>query len=183
MSNGNHNHLNDLAYRLRELLGEVLNEADSADPASNYTDPILNIAFTNGWTLSQLRIVTSNVFCSVIGHCTIHGSKASFDVNRSGFAFQKLQESGLPEDLSCPERTMMLFFDKYCHVAEKPNLLSKLFRVADKQGINLLIVCTTRMCSYAYRLLSFAKAKKIPVSIWSDLDSGGKAGSHSFSNM
>lgn len=177
---GRHGHLNDLAYRTRQRHGFVVGFANSAEDGDKYQKIILNLALTNRWTFSQLRIFPT---CApyVSGNCVIRGSRSTLQLTRQGFENQKLMEAGLPEDINFPENTLMLIFDKQSHITSNSELASKMFQLADRHGVNLVMVCNPKSLSaYINRILSFARAKHVAVSIWTDLDSGGKIGSQSF---
>ena len=179
LAKGGHLYLSNLAYRIRQRLGFVLGIAISAEQDTKYRNMILNLAFTNGWTFSDLRIYPTAA-PHVSGNCVTVGSCKTIHVTRREFEHQKLLESGLPQDILFPENTLVMIFDKMSPFSPDSQLASKMFQVADNHSVNLVMVCSPGGISpYAKRILRFARDKHVAVSIWSDLDSGGKPGSHS----
>lgn len=179
VASGDHADLDGLAYDHRDELALSLDEADSSLASEIFKECILNVAFTNGWTFSQLRILPIKA-PSVRGNWTINGSNKTFRSDRRRFAREELLEAGLPEDILFPLNTHILLFDKFSHIRTRnENLVSKMFEIGDANGVNLIIICNPgHLSPYTKRLLHLAKGHKIPVSVWTDLDSGGNAGSH-----
>ena len=179
LAKGGHIYIQDLAYKIRQRHGFVLGIAISAEDSMKYQNMILNLALTNGWTFSDLRIYPSAA-PHVSGNCVIVGSCETFHVTRQEFDHQKLMEAGLPRDIHFLENTLLLIIDKKSPFSPSSELASKMFQVADNHSVNLVMVCNPGSISpYTKRILWFARAKHVAVSIWSDLDSGGKTGSHS----
>ena len=182
LTRGHHDVLSNLVYKLRRLLARVRNFADSAEESEELESCILNVALTNGWTFGQLKIFPSSA-PFVRGDCEIHGSHSNIRVTKHEFEHEKLMWSGMPVCVNFPTNTHLLIMDKVSHVFSN-DIVPEMFKIAERRGINLVFMCCPgSMNSYQRRILYFASAHDLAVSIWPDVDSGGKTGSRSFSNM